>query len=161
MCSETARRTAWEWGEVLERDSCTCLNLDHCNKQPDCLWLEVWEEQVIALEMCFVLVATLAFFKSNLNITGTFNNYLSQPLTIVVFLPLQIPAIQEGFRWFCGGFFFSGSFFFHKPVCSLVVAMQGSLLNPRELFLLDMQMDPNPQNLTECTSLSIPCRGYV
>lgn len=64
-----------------------------------------------------------------------------------------------GFRWFCGG----GRvlLFFHKPLCKLVVAMQGILLSPRELFLFNMQMDPNPQNIAECTSLSIPCRGYV
>lgn len=105
-------------------------------------------------------MATLAFFKANFNISGTFDNYLSQSLTIVAFLPLQTPALQRGFRWFCGGFFFLG-IFFHKPLCKLVVAMQGSLWSPRELFLLDMQRYPNPQNLTECTSFSTPCRGGV
>lgn len=60
-CSEAARRPAWGWGEVLKRDSCAFLTLDHYNKQPDCLWVEVWEELVIALEVCFVLCGYICF----------------------------------------------------------------------------------------------------
>lgn len=109
-------------------------------------------------------MATLNFFKSNLNITGRFNNYLSQSLVTVVFLPLRIPALKRGFGCFCGWFFFLMGLFFHKPLCKLVVALQGSLLSPRELFLLDMQMDPNhktPQNALPSAALGGGIFGVV
>lgn len=55
VCSEAS----WRGGEVLERGCCACLTLDHYNKQPDCLWVQVWEELVI--EMCFVLCGYSCF----------------------------------------------------------------------------------------------------
>lgn len=87
-------------------------------------------------------MAALALSKSNLNIPGGFNNYLSQvlkdcyiftlkSLRVVIFLLLKIPVLQRVFWWF----FFSCWSFFHKPFCKLVVAMQGSLLSPRELYI--------------------------
>lgn len=107
--------------------------------------------------------AALALLKSNLNIPGRFNNYLSQ----VLIFTFKNTCLAKGF--FGGLDFFLLGLFFTSLSAGWLVAMQGSLLSPRELSIPVSVRRSNEEKFcnlkaehsafwTKSTSLIRPCR---
>lgn len=145
---------------------------DHCSKQPDCRWASLGGRGVVRAGYCsWDVFCSLWLLLLCLSPTWIFLGGLIiirlKSLRVVVFLLLKIPGLQRGFWWWV--FFFSSWSFFCKPLCRLVVAMQSSLLSPRELSIPVSGRHSNKQRFcnlkaehsafwTKSTSLGRACR---